>query len=393
MFPQPVRPFACVRMRDTRQWQAIVHLCSGITPLMEEHIGQNMLMLALEGSERLLLKGEQALQVLTDPSEAHSALTWPLLGTALLTLFTQAGLAVDGFAVGIGPTRTLAWLASQQHTTRAVLPDDVTAFLSDLPVSVLLNLPDAAAIAACAEMVAALDMAGIRTLGQMRRVAGDSLARRFGVDGAALAMLASGGDVRPFRPRVAESWLGARLVFDPPLLAHQVMVALGPLAEHLALTLAERELAAGKLALLLESETGKRLQAERRLAHPLGTTRALLDVAERLLMGLLTDAHATVGETPGIMPDAVPDVALPENEERYSTLRLRVGGLHLATAAQQQLWARGQQQAGAERIERLRAALRALKSGKHADALLRAELHEPDAVLPEERYRLRPQSP
>lgn len=385
MFSQDRRPFACVRVRDTDQWQAIVRHCSSITPLIEEHIGQNTLVLALEGSERLLLKGEQAL---AEPPDARYAQTWPLLGVALTKLFTQAGIVLDNFAVGIGPTRTLAWLANRQHGAGVIFPENVTTFLSDLPVSMLPELPDAVAIASCAEMVAALDASGIHTLGQVQRLSADALTRRFGADGAALALLASGRDVLPFRPCVAESWLGARLVFDPPLLAHQVTVALEPLAERLVLTLAERKLAPGKLALVIESETGKRLQVERRLAHPLGTTRALLDVAERLLTGLLADA-APADNAPGITPDVV----LPKDGERYVTARLRVGGLRPATAEQRQLWARGQQQAGAERIERLQEALRALRSGKHADALLQAEVHEPNAVLPEERYRLQPRSP
>lgn len=388
MFLQDMHPFACVRVRDTSHWQAIVRLCSTATPLIEEHVAQNTLVLALEGSERLLLKGEQALP---EPSDARSMQIWSLLGIALTTLLTQTGLAADEVAVGIGPTRTLAWLATRQHAQRAtgvVLPDGVTVFLADLPMSVLLELPDALAIASCAEIVTALETVGIRTLGQMQRLSADALTRRFGADGAALALLASGSDLRPFRPCVPESWLGARLVCDPPLLAHKVTVALGPLAERLALTLAERELAAGKLALVVESETGKRLQVERRLAHALGTTRALLDVGKRLLTGLLADAHAA-GEASGVMPD----VMLPDEGERYSTVRLRVGGLRPATAEQRQLWARGQQQAGAERIERLQAALRALRGGKHADALLQAEVHEPDAVLPEERYRLKQRSP
>ncbi len=385
MFSQDMRPFACVQLSDTSQWLATVRHCSDITPRIEEHIAQNTLVLSLEGSERLLLKGEQAL---TGPPEAHSAKVWPLLGAALTALLTQAGLASDGFAVGIGPTRTLAWLASRQHAARVILPDDVKAFLADLPMSALLELPDALAIASFAEMMAALEASGIRTLGQVQRLSADALTRRFGVDGAALAVLADGHDMRPFCPRVTESWIGARLVCDPPLLAHQVMVALGPLAERLVLTLAQRELAACKLALVVESETGKRLQVERRLAHAIGTTRAILDVVERLLTGLLAEANA-IGAASGVMPDVV----LPESGERYSTVRLRVGGLRPVTAEQRQLWTRGQQQAGVERIERLQAALRALRGGKHADALLQAELDEPDAVLPEERYRIRPRSP
>jgi hypothetical protein len=167
-------------------------------------------------------------------------------------------------------------------------------------------------------------------------------------------------------------WLGARLHFEPSLAAYHLAAALAPLAERLALTLAQRELAVGKVALIIESDAGTRMQALRRLKHPLGTTRALLEVAERLLAGMLADA------------------LLPVEGERYVALRLRVGGLHLATVEQRRLWAAEQQQAGVERTERVMAALQALRGGKYADDLLRADLHAPDAVLPEERYRFTP---
>lgn len=312
-----------------------------------------------------------------------------------MRLLTEAGLRQDGLTVGIGPTRTLAWLAAlravRQGSAAVVLPGEEWAFLAALPLTVLQQVPDAAAVASLSEMVAALEETGIRTLGHLQRLSADALARRFGADGRALATLVDGRDLRPLRPRVAEPWLGARVVFEPPLMSQHLAVALGVLAEQLALTLAQKEQAAGKLRLVLESETGVRLEMERRLARPLGTTRALLAAAEGLLAGLLADATPTLSDaTPEMLADVAPDVALPGEGERYVTLRLRLGGLHPATVEQQRLWAKEQRQTGSERVERLETALQALSGGKHADALLRAELHEPAAVLSEERYRLAP---
>ena len=383
MFRYKGGPWACVRLSEwvaAERRSAVAQCCQQLTPLIEEYPQRRALLLALAGSERLLLgKTSQA-------DAAHPAAlaeVWSLLGAALTRLLVDVGSAgacagpvVE--AVGVGPTRTLAWLAAMPDaTTRVVAPEARQAFLATAPVAALLEAPDAAEITALAGVVAVLEAAGIRTLGQARRLSTDALARRFGAAGVAFGALAAGDDLRPFRPHVGESWLGARLVFDPSGDVGQARVALGPLAEKLALTLAQHEPAAGKIALALEGETGARLRVMRRLAHPLGTTQALLAVAERLLAGLLADA--------GGAPSA--------ESERYVSVRLRLGGLHTATVEQRRLWAGEQLAAGTERVERLAAALRALAGGKHADALLRAEQHEPDAVLPEERYRLTPRSP
>lgn len=398
MFSHETHPLACVRVGKLQQWRLAMQVCSGLTPLIEEYPAQGALVLALRGSERLLLgrggaatesaMGSTASTGTTDSMEAPEHI-WPLLGEALTRLLAEIGAPGDGLAIGIGSTRTLAWLASCSGVT-VVLPGEEGAFLAALPVTVLLETPDAAEVPSLAGIVVALETAGIRTLGQAQRLSREALTRRFGVDGATFAALADGGDVRPLRPRNQEQWLGARLAFEPSLAAQHLAVALGPLAERLALTLARRELAAGKIALALEGEAGGRLQVIQRLAHPLGTTRALLGAAERLLAGLLADTKTThvAAEASQILPD----VALPEDGERYITMRLRLGGLHQVTAEQRRLWAAEQRQAGTERIERLAAALRALSGGKHADELLRAEIHEPDAVLPEERYRMTPRT-
>ena len=393
MYLKEIQPFACVRLTVAEavgvgvgeQWRLMVRAITHLTPLIEEHRASLALILALRGSERLLLRGAA-------PDEDAIEQVWPLLATAVAQLLTEAvpsyGIGQAVGLVGVGPTRTLAWLASILSGTGAavVLPGQERVFLAPLPIALLQQTPDATAIGSLASMVAALETSGIRTLGQLGRLPMEALSRRFGADGGLLAALASGSDLRPLR-RVEEApWLGARLRFEPPLAAPHLAAALVPLAERLALTLTERELAVGKVALLIESDAGKRMQVLRRLTHPLGTTRALLEVATRLLAGMLADA------APNSDADTLPDALLPGEGERYVALRLRVGGLHPATAEQRRLWVAEQQQVGSERIERLAAALRALRGGKYADDLLRADQHAPDAVLPEERYRMAPRS-
>lgn len=394
MYLKEIRPFACVRLcaADTagvdvrEQWRLMVRVFARLTPLIEEHRASRALILALGGSERLLLRGAA-------PDEDAIEPVWPLLATAVAQLLTEAvpsqGDGQSVGMVGVGPTRTVAWLASilSSTDTAVVLPGQERAFLSSLPVALLQQTPDATEIVSLASMVAALEISGIRTLSQLWRLPVEALSRRFGADGSLLAALASGSDLRSLGRVEEAQWLGARLRFEPSLAAHHLAAALVPLAERLALTLAERELAVGKVALLIESDAGTPMQVLRRLKHPLGTTRALLEVATRLLAGMLADAAPHRSEA-----DILPDAQLPGEGERYVALRLRVGGLHPATAEQWRLWAVEQQQAGSERVERLAAALRALGGGKYADDLLQADPHAPDAVLPEERYRMTPRS-
>lgn len=407
MFRNETCPLVCVRLGDSvarESWRLVTLVCRQVTPLIEEYPQRRALFLALGGSERLLLGNSVPAASLVTPETAKTLGPpedlWPWLRESLIRRLSSAGLRGDMPMVGIGATRTLAWLAALPRlphaAMRVALPGERQTFLAGLPVAALLETPDAAEIASLArrqEIVAALEESGIRTLGQLHRLQADALARRFGREGERLAILAAGGDLRPLHPRVAEPWLGARLVFEPSVIAEQLTVALGPLAEKLALALAQRELAAGKIAVALESEKSKRLRVERWLAHPLGTTRALLEAAERLLVGLLAHVPAAPLATAMNVVDALPDVELPAAGERYVTLRLRVGGLHPTTAEQRRLWAGEQRQAGAERVERLATAIRALQGGKHAEALLRADLCEPDATLPEERYRLTPRTP
>jgi hypothetical protein len=402
----PSACFACVRLGDVSgdpaddlgaiaAWQPVMRACMRLTPLIEEHPEHHRLLLALGGSERLLLGHTATGAPGEAPEREEVKHPWLLLAASLIRQLTELAAKPTTLVIGIGPTRTLAWLAALSATPAApsvVLPGQERPFLTLLPLAMMGQVPDALAVTSLVPMLAALEVSGIRTLGQLWRLPTESLARRFGADGAALATLALGGDLRPLQPREHEWWLGARLRFEPTLAAQYLPVALAPLAERLALTLAERKLATGTIALLLESETGGQLHSARRLAHPLATTHALLDAANRLLMGLLADAPlAHQGAAHGQLYQ--PDAQLPAEGERYVTLRLRLGRLHPATAEQRRLWAAEQQHAGAERIERLTAALRALRGGRYADALLRADLHTPDAILPEERYQMLRRSP
>ena len=217
MYLKEIHPFACVRLcaADTvdvrEQWQCVVRVFTCLTPLIEAHRASQALILALGGSERLLLCG-------TTPDGDAIDQVWPLLAKAVAQLLTEAipsqGAGQPVGIVGVGPTRTLAWLAApilSSTDTAVVLPGQERAFLAPLPVTRLQQAPDAMEIVSLANMVAALEMSGIRTLGQLWRLPVEALSRRFGADGGLLAPLASGGDLRSLRRVENAQWLGARL--------------------------------------------------------------------------------------------------------------------------------------------------------------------------------------
>ena len=175
----------------------------------------------------------------------------------------QCGLAVS---VGIGPTKMVAKIASTMSKPDGLLeipPEGVEAFLQSLPVSQLWGVGPV--------MHAALERAGIRTIGELGATDSNRLRRVAGRQGPALAALARGHDPRPVEADRARKSCGeentfARDVRDGPevrntIIAHAEAVAARLRADEqrartivLKLKLAER-LRPGKYPLLTRSRT------------------------------------------------------------------------------------------------------------------------------------------
>jgi nucleotidyltransferase/DNA polymerase involved in DNA repair len=368
-------PFACIRgLRDAAAVEAAYHVCATLTPRIERHA--DALVLDLGGSERL---------VLAAAADADSAVGWPALAQSLSKRLQADVRGMQRVVrVGIGPTRTVAWLAatSDEEPWQAVLPEQVAGFLAPLPLALLGGVPDLAHLPEKAPALDVLALSGIRTFGHLRRLTPVTLQRRFGPFGASIAAVAAGHDLTPLRVERLDEWTGIRLRCDPALRTEQLPAALAPLAEHTMLTLMERQQATGAVALILYPEVGEPVHAARELSHPVASASALLDQARRLLEVLVRPPTGSV------------------EAATYSGVRLRVGRLQLATAEQRQLWSNGTDRAADDRQTRRRAALRALArmggvgAGMGGEAALyRAVLQQLDAVLPEERYILEPLHP
>ena len=131
------------------------------------------------GTAYLDLEGSEALF----PSERG-------LLTALDARLANVGL--DSVRAGIGPTRTVAFLAARHdgggHVVRTA---EARAFLAPLPLD-LLDPPD--------DLWERLARWGLRTLGELSRIPRPALGTRLGEEGVALARRARGADLSPFRP-------------------------------------------------------------------------------------------------------------------------------------------------------------------------------------------------
>lgn len=345
--PGAYAPFACLRGDPDRGYAA----CAQVTPRIERYL--DALMLDLQGSERLLLPaGVDA----TDPD-------WERLAEAL------ARRVPHGPAIGVAPSRTLAWLAARTPWA-VVTPDQARVFLDSLPVARLREAPDLAGMEGVAETLTSLEQSGVRTVGRLMRLTPYALHRRFGSCGPALAIVAAGNDLRPLRAERAERWFSARLPLDPPMRVEQLSQAFAPLAGRMAERLRAQGLVAGIVAIFLAPDSGEVARARRVLTNPVATADALLDHALRLTEQIVARVAART----------------------YGEARLRVGGLRPASPEQRSLWSSG---AGGDKNthkDHLIAIARAAAQSPGLAPLLRVASTSADEVLPEERYRFEPLS-
>jgi hypothetical protein len=385
--PAHVRPLAS--LHGLPSLAEAERVCARFTPRVERHAGA--LVLDLRGCERLLLGGGFP-TTWADVLETTEDLEWPALAGALSRRFCrELPDATTALRIGIGPTRTVAWLAATvtdplQRPWRALPPSGVATFLSPLPLNVLRTAPDLARWSEVESTCAALEEAGVRRVEQLVRMPALALERRFGAAGAALLQVATGRDLLPFLAIVPETWLGARLRFPAGVDAEHLGATLAPLAERLAKTLADQQLTACAAALTLTPEHGSPLRTLRHLQHPIASADALLAHAWHLFFLLVTPPAV------GVLAASDPR-SLPGRDERYVAIRLRVGALGPETLDQSPLWSDERLSTSRLRRARLLAVLYAQQTRadwhRHVP-LLRAVAHDPDAVLPEERYRLAP---
>lgn len=281
-----------------------------------------------------------------------------------------AALAGEDWALG-GPGRAAGTLddarrpggapggAQQAAGFQSVPPGEEAAFLAPLPAELL--TPDR-------DVRARLARFGLRRIGAVAELPRSALVARFGAEGERLHARARGEETDPFRPRRAAERLVLALPLEP---AVGELEPLRFVLHRLAAALAEQLLARGAATLLARLRLELDLAfappgtpAELAFEQPLPEPTAEAEAIERLLFARLerTPPPAPVG-------------------------RLELELADVAPAAGQQLALFVPQAARSGRLGWQLARL-ALMFGE--DRIRQVELADPEAPLPEARWRWRP---
>jgi protein ImuB len=278
-----------------------------------------------------------------------------------LTSALEGSLGAGGVRAGIAGTRfaaTIAAVHARPGRPIAVPVGDEAAYLAPHPSGLLTQDPD---------VQARLSRFGLRRIGAIAELPRSALIARFGEEGARIHARALGEELEPFRPRRAPERLTLALPIEPPVEdLEPLRFVLHRLASALADQLMARGLAAARAHLHLDLDlafartgTPTELDVEQRFPEPTADAEAI----ERLLF-------ARLERTPP--PAAVARLGL----ELDGTL----------PAAGQQLMLFTPQAARGARLEWQLARL-ALTFGE--DRVRRVDLADPEAPLPETRWRWR----
>jgi protein ImuB len=271
------------------------------------------------------------------------------------------GILPDGPLAGIAGTRfaaTIAAARARQLAPVVVRPDGEAAFLAPLPSTLLTPDPD---------IRVRLVRFGLRRVEEVARLPRSALVARFGPEGSRIHARANGEEFEPFRPRRTPERLALGLPIEPAI--HELeplRFVLRRLATALAEQLAARGAAADRVrvGLTLEADMARgapgRMSLEQRFPEPTADPEAV----ERLVLARLER------EPP------------PAPVER---LELELAGVGPAAGHQLPLFV-----PQAARDARLGWQLARLALAFGDDRLLRPEILDPDATLPEARIRWRP---
>ncbi len=306
------------------------------------HPGFGRLEVQLDGLERLW--GAEPVLVERIRTELAPILSgWPRAGIAgtRFAAMAAAGMANE---------------PAQRPGLLVVPPGEEVAFLAPLPAALLTADPD---------VRARLARFGLRQIGQVAAVSRSALVARFGAEGERLHARARGEETNPFRPRRSPDRMSLALPVEP---AVDDLEPLRFLLHRLAATLADqltgRGMATARVHLRLALDrtfavpgTPSAMAFEQRLPEPTQEAEAI----ERLLV-------ARLERTPPPAPVA----------------RLELELADVAPAAGQQL-ALFVPQAG--RAARLGWQLARLALTFGEDRVRRVELADPEAPLPEARWR------
>ena len=202
----------------------------------------------------------------------------PALTLAKLQAEIEADVGIT-VSIGLAPNKFLAKIASDLDKPRgfSVIGEaEKQSFLATRPVGIMPGVGPA--------MVASLEKAGYRTVGDLARADLRDLADRFGAYGLRLQQLSRGEDARPVDPDGTRKTISAEnTFFDDLSTIPELEDELWPLCEKVARKLREEGIA-GRVATLKLRTTDFRIITRRRtLPVPIQTARTLFSVTRELL--------------------------------------------------------------------------------------------------------------
>jgi len=254
-------PEATVIKPDFTKYRAeskrILGLAADLTPLIQ-NLSLDEAWMDLSGTQRL-----------------HGAPPAITLARLQARIEAETGLTVS---IGLAPNKFLAKIASDLDKPRgfSVIGHEAQAFLADKPVKILPGVGPA--------MVATLEKAGYRTVGDLARADVKALADRWGAHGLRLHNLAHGRDQRAVNPNEARKGISCETTFNDDLAGlSELEDKLAPLCERVARQARQGAVAGRVVTLKLRTTDFKIVTRRRTLPVATQTAHTLFKVGRELL--------------------------------------------------------------------------------------------------------------
>ena len=236
----------------------VLGMAGELTPLIQ-NLSLDEAWMDLSGTERL-----------------HKAPPAVTLARLQARIEAQTGLTVS---IGLSANKFLAKIASDLDKPRGfsvIGGAEAQAFLAPRSVGILPGVGPA--------MVASLEKAGIRTVGDLARMDVKELAERFGSHGLRLSRLSHGEDHRAVNPNEDRKGISAETTFNDDLSAlSDLEDVLAELSEKVARHARADGLAGRVVTLKLRTTDFRILTRRRTIAVPTQTARTLFAVGRELL--------------------------------------------------------------------------------------------------------------
>ena len=219
---------------------------------------------------------DEAWMDLSGTERLHGAPPAVTLARLQAEIEAEIGLTVS---IGLAPNKFLAKIASDLDKPRGfsvIGAAEAVSFLAGKPVGIM---PGVGPV-----MVASLEKAGYRTVGDIAAADLRDLADRFGQNGLHLHKLALGQDARAVNPNEGRKTISAETTFDEDLSATEALEdRLWPLCEKVARQLRAEGIAGRVAHLKLRRPDFQIVTRRRTLPVPTRTAKILFQVARELL--------------------------------------------------------------------------------------------------------------